>query len=337
MTDTPTTTVRVERPGMFSQLQDLGRLGHQSVGVPVNGPMDEWSHRLANALVGNDAVAAVLECTLTGPCLRFSQDTLLALCGADLQASAAGRAVPLQRAVMLRAGVALDFGARVAGARVYLAVRGGFTTTPVLGSRATYVRGGIGGLEGRALRKGDRLPVGPSPAPGVRLPLAELLQESGLPVLADLPRAIALPPTEPGRVRFVPGPHWGAFTDAAQQAFCDTPYAVTQDSDRMGLRLAGTPLALREPLELVSEATVFGTVQVPPDGRPIVLMADRQSAGGYPKIGYVASADLPVLAQALPGDVLRFAPITQDAAERLWLRFETSLAEACDAAALALR
>ncbi|WPB55646.1 biotin-dependent carboxyltransferase family protein [Xylophilus sp. GOD-11R] len=325
----------VERPGMYSLLQDNGRLGHQRIGVPVNGPMDEWSHRLANALVGNEAGAAVLECTLTGPRVSFSQDTLIALCGADLQATAAGRPVPLQRAMMLRAGTVLDFGARRAGARVYLAVRGGFATEPVLGSRATYVRGGLGGFEGRALRKGDRVPLGKPPA--AALPLAGLLRDSGLPMLADLPRDPVLPDTPAGQLRFVPGPHWSQFTDQAQQAFTGTPYALTQESDRMGNRLRGAALQLRAPLELVSEATVFGTVQVPPDGQPIVLMADRQSAGGYPKIGYVCSADLPALAQSLPGDALRFTPVTQDAAERLWLDFETRLGDACKAAVHALR
>jgi biotin-dependent carboxylase-like uncharacterized protein len=327
--------MQVERPGMFSQLQDTGRLGHQQIGVSVNGPMDEWSHRLANALVGNAADEAVLECTLTGPRVSFSEDTLIALCGADLQATAAGRSVPLQRAVMLRAGVALDFGARVGGARMYLAVRGGFATAPVLGSRSTSVRGGLGGFQGRALRKGDQVPLGP--ADTATLPLAELLRDSGLQMLADLPHDLALPPHLPGRVRFVPGPHWARFTDEAQQAFSTSAYAVTQESDRMGQRLRGVPLTLREPLELVSEATVFGTVQVPPDGQPIVLMADRQSAGGYPKIAYVASADLPAIAQALPGDTLCFTPIDQGAAERLWFDFETRLADACQAAVRALR
>lgn len=329
-------TMLVEHPGMFSLLQDLGRLGHQQAGVPVNGPMDEWSHRLANALVGNDAKAAVLECTLTGPRLSFSRDTLIALCGADFQATAAGRPVPMQRAVMLRAGVVLECGAPRSGARLYLAVRGGFATEPVLGSRSTYVRGGMGGFQGRALRKGDRLPVGSVPdAP--RLPLAALLDVSGLPLLADLPRDAVHAEHLPGQVRFVPGPHWGRFTTTAQQAFSAEPYALTQEADRMGLRLRGPALALRAPLELVSEATVFGTIQVPPDGQPIVLMADRQSAGGYPKIGYVASADLPQLAQAVPGDRLRFTPISQATAEQLWRASEIRLARACASAVRALR
>jgi len=328
----------VERPGMFSLLQDLGRLGHQQYGVSVNGPMDEWSHRLANALVGNGDDAAVLECTLTGPRVSFSQDTLVALCGAVFEAHVDGRPVPMQRAAVLRAGSVLDFGPRVSGARVYLAVRGGFDTPPVLGSRSTYVRGALGGFEGRALRKGDRLPVGQS-RDGRPLPLEELRRESGLPVLADLPRAPALPPLLEGpdiRLRFVPGPHWDAFTPDARRDFCSVPFGITQDSDRMGQRLSGPVLQLRQPLELVSEAVVFGAVQVPPDGQPIVLMADRQSAGGYPKIGYVCSADLPALAQALPGQAVRFTPVDQAAAEGLWQTFETQLRRACNAAGRAL-
>ena len=330
----PKAVMRIERPGMFSLLQDLGRLCHQRIGLPVNGPMDEWSHRLANALVGNPADAAVLECTLTGPRVSFGQDVLIALCGADLQASAERRPVPLQRPVMLHAGVALEFGECRSGARVYLAVRGGFATEPVLGSRSTYVRGGIGGFQGRALKKGDVLPLGPVAR---ETPLAGLLRDSGLRVLADLPRAMALPGHLPGRLRFVPGPHWAHFTEEAQQAFAALPYAITQETDRMGARLSGQALKLKAPLELVSEATVFGTVQVPPDGQPIVLMADRQSAGGYPKIGYVCSADLPLLAQSRPGETLGFTPVNQQAAEQLWLESETRLAAACARAARALR
>lgn len=338
MSRAPGHVMTVEKPGMFSVLQDLGRLGHQQYGVSVNGPMDEWSHRLANALVGNDHSAAVLECTLTGPRVSFSQDTLVALCGATFRAQVEGRPVPMQRAVMLRAGAVLDFGQRLAGARIYLAVRGGFDTPPVLGSRSTYVRGALGGFEGRALRKGDQLPIGRAPS-STPLPLGELRRESGLPLLADLPRAPALPPLLDGpgiRVRFVPGPHWDAFTAEAQQAFCAQPFTITQDSDRMGQRLGGTALKLRKPLELVSEAVVFGTVQVPPDGQPIVLMADRQSAGGYPKIAYICSADLPALAQALPGEAVRFTPIDQAGSEQLWQAFETRLRRACIAAGRAL-
>ena len=330
-------TMLIERPGMHSVLQDMGRLGHQQYGVSVNGPMDEWSHRLANALVGNAEDAAVLECTLSGPRLSFSENTLIALCGARMNVTADGRPVPYDCAVLLRRGVVLDVGERLRGARVYLAVRGGLATEPVLGSRSTNVRAGFGGFHGRALRKGDCLPLSAISRDVPTLPIERCMVQSGLPLVSALPVDVT-PPTAPADgLRFIPGPHWHAFTAQAQQSFTRQPYEVTPQSDRMGSRLRGPALMLEQPMELVSEATVFGTVQVPPDGQPIVLMADRQSAGGYPKIGYVASADLPALAQAMPGDALRFTPVTQEDAEKLWQCFEDRLLQARESAAGALR
>lgn len=314
----------VDHPGMFSVVQDLGRYGHQRYGVPVNGVMDEWSHRVANALVGNPANAATLECTLTGPTLRFSHDALIALCGADMRATAGERAAPMNRAVLLRRGVPLIFGERRQGARTYLAVRGGFGTAPVLNSRSTYVRGGFGGFEGRALRKGDQVPVDASDTGG--LALERRLLQSGLPFVAAAAVDAAAPASSLDEIRFIPGPQWAAFTPAARRAFVGQAFSITNQSDRMGYRLDGPALPLKAPLEMISEAVNFGTVQVPPSGQPIVLMADRQSAGGYPKIAYVASADLPTLAQAVPGDTLRFKAITQDEAEQLYRDVEDQLA-----------
>lgn len=325
-------TMYVDRPGLLSSFQDLGRLGHQKYGVPVNGPMDEWSHRLANALVGNEVSAAVLECTLGGPRLSFSENTVIALCGARLRVTADGHALPFDCAVLLRRGVVLDVGERFCGARLYIAMRGGLASEPVLGSRSTNLRAGFGGFQGRALRAGDRVPL---LAVDEQLPIERRMVQSGLPVVRA--RVIAaLPPAAGEPLRFIPGPHWSAFTPQAQESFTRTSYAMTQQSDRMGIRLQGAALTLRQPLELTSEATVFGTVQVPPDGQPIVLMADRQSAGGYPKIGYVASADLPALAQTLPGQAVRFVAVAQREAEKCWRDFEARLSCATRQAAEAL-
>ncbi|WP_338879439.1 biotin-dependent carboxyltransferase family protein [Achromobacter veterisilvae] len=329
-------TMLVERPGMFSTLQDTGRLGHQQYGVSVNGPMDEWSHRAANALVGNPEDAAVLECTLNGPRLSFSEHTLIALCGASMNVTADGQPVPYGQAVLLRRGVVLDIGARTAGARLYLAVRGGLAPEPVLGSRSTNVRAGFGGFHGRPLRKGDHVPLSAQRRTAPALPIERRMVQSGLPMLSALPVDVSPPARPAGLLRVIPGPHWQAFTAAARADFESRQYQVTPQSDRMGIRLQGPALKLEQPMELVSEATVFGTVQVPPDGQPIVLMADRQSAGGYPKIGYVASADLPLLAQAMPGDGLRFETVTQADAENAWRDFEERLQHLRHAAAQAL-
>lgn len=329
----------VERPGMLSTLQDTGRFGHQQYGVSVNGPMDEWSHRLANALVGNEEDAAVLECTLTGPRVAFAEDTLVALCGARMRITANGQPVPQDTAVLLRRGTVLDVGERLQGVRLYLAVRGGFAPAPVLGSRSTNLRAGFGGHEGRALKRGDRVLVGRAARDLPVLPIEKLMVQSGMAVLSAAQVDVAAPDRACGTpaIRFIPGPHWPAFTAAAHEQLSTLSYSVTQQSDRMGARLQGEALKLLAPLELISEATAFGTIQVPPDGQPIVLMADRQSAGGYPKIAYVASADLPLLAQAMPGDALRFTPVKQADAELAWRDNEDRLYAIRLAAAQALR
>ncbi|SDE58832.1 biotin-dependent carboxylase uncharacterized domain-containing protein [Variovorax sp. CF079] len=326
----------VLRPGMFSVLQDQGRVGHQHLGVPVTGAMDEWSHRTANMLVGNEDDAATLECTLTGPSVQFACDMLLAICGARVRITAAGRPVPMNCAVLLRRGVTLEFGERTRGARMYLAVRGGFATAPVLGSRSTYRPGAFGGHEGRALRKDDRVPVARPRRADPTLALERTLVQSGLPFVTAACVDAEPPSAALEGLRFIPGPQWQDFSEEARERFVRTPFTISSKSDRMGYRLEGADLVLSRPLEMISEATSFGTVQVPPNGQPIVLMADRQSAGGYPKIAYVASADLPALAQALPGASIRFTPIDQQAAEHAWLLVEDQLALVREAAGRAL-
>jgi antagonist of KipI len=316
--------MHVDRPGLFSVLQDRGRYGSQRLGVPVNGAMDEWSHRLANILVGNPESCATLECTLAGPSVTFDRDTLIAMAGAPMTVTVDGIAIPHERAVLVKRDAKVIAGRCPAGARAYLAVRGGFATEPVLGSRSTFVRGGFGGFEGRALRKGDRLPV--HEADLGYAGLSALLLRSGMPFVNG-PAWRAYSPAAPGGgLRFLRGPQWDAFTDEAHERFTAQVYRADSRSDRMGYRLQGPALELRRPLELVSEPVNFGTVQVPPDGQPIVLMADRQGAGGYPKIAYVISADLPALAQTLPGESVGFREVALDEAEHAWLDFERRLA-----------
>ncbi|MEC5342560.1 biotin-dependent carboxyltransferase family protein [Brenneria populi] len=325
--------MHIERPGLLTTFQDGGRRGFQKYGVPVGGPMDEWAYALANALVGNAPDAAVLECTLTGPSLRFTENTLIALCGARMQVSAAGVALPYDRAILLRRGTLLEVGPRQRGARLYIAVRGVPSITPVLGSRSTNLRAGFGGLDGRALAAGDAVEFAPV---GDRLPIEMRMVQSALPVLLAPEVGADSAPSEETTLRMVRGSHWAAFDAAAQSALTANDFVMQAESDRQGLRLQGRPLGLRAPLEVVSEATVFGTVQVPPDGNPIVLMADRQSAGGYPKIATVAGVDLPALAQRVPGEALRFSHIEQDAAETLWLARCRKLAALAEKAAQAL-
>ena len=314
-------TLRIEvlKPGAQSQLQDLGRHGHQHLGVPVCGAMDEWSQRLANLLVGNDEQAATLEIVLTGPSLRFHGPAQIALCGADLSARLDGTPLPLHCRVDLPAGALLEFGPRASGLRVYLALRGGFAAPLVMGSRSTFVRGGFGGLEGRALRRGDVLtvaqplpalpPASTAAAPELTLPRPALAGEDGSLLL-----------------RVIPGEHWALFTPAAQVLLSQARYRISPQSDRMGYRLEGPPLQRELGGELISEGVAFGAIQVPADGQPIVLMAERQSTGGYAKIAHVASVDLPLLAQAAPQQWLRFAPIALETAQTLYLEREHRLA-----------
>lgn len=308
--------IEVLAPGPLSSLQDLGRHGFQRLGVGPAGAMDEWSHRLANLLVGNAAAAATLEITLLGPTLRFHQAALIAVTGADLDARLDGQPLALAWPVRVAAGSVLTFGRRRLGCRAYLAVRGGYAVPSVMGSQSTALRAGFGGFEGRALRKGDRLAIRPSPG----LPVRELpARPAGFP-------ACDCPVPGPAPLRVHCGQQWQDFTEEARQRLQTEAYVVHRNSDRMGYRLAGPALALAAPLEMISEAVAFGTVQVPPDGQPIVLMADRQTTGGYPKIASVLAVDLPRLAQAVPGDTLRFTLSTLAEARALDAAREAALA-----------
>lgn len=305
-------TLRVLKPGLACTFQDLGRSGYQHLGVPANGVMDENAHRLANLLVSNEAEQATLEITLQGPELVFQSGTVIALAGADLRATLDGQPLEPLRAVRVRPGTVLAFGKRVSGARAYLAVRDGYRLPAILGSTSTYGRGAYGGFAGRALRRDDVIGIACNFANPPRVPL---------------PREAALLGYADGPIRIVAGREWGLFRPAAQARFLSTAYRIENDSERMGYRLKGEPIELIEPANLLSEAVAFGTIQVPPSGQPIVLMADRQTTGGYPKIASVISVDLPRLAQKLPGDEVRFEQVSLDRAQQLSLARSALFAE----------
>jgi biotin-dependent carboxylase-like uncharacterized protein len=273
--------------------------------------MDQRAHRLANILVGNDAQTASLEITLTGPTLKFKEPCCIALSGADLSATLNGQTVALNRPLIVRPQDELAFGARKHGTRCYLAVHGGFALTPVLGSTSTYLRSHFGGWHGRALQKGDEIA------------LARPLKNKSLEAVAMelwaikiyLPAAIA--DSSRQRIRLIKSALWNDFTPESCVALLTETFRVSPDSERMGYRLTGTPLLMSKPRQLLSEATTFGTIQVPAGGQPIILMADRQTTGGYPKMAYVATVDLPLLAQRAPGDALKFEAITLERAQEL--------------------
>lgn len=329
--------LEVLRPGLQSTFQDLGRWGWQHLGVPVCGAMDTLSHRIANLLVGNGEDAATLEVTLAGPSLRAECDLVVALAGAQLCASIhpprprSGRPpepepVPLHEPVRLQAGSVLAFGSRLQGARCYLAVAGGFELPRVMGSASTDLRSGFGGLDGRALQRGDRIMLAPGAVEGraAEAAWAAWCGETVRDAAADALRELALE-FEPGDIRLTPGRERRWFSDEATARLCRSPWRVDPHSNRMGCRLQGPALARRDAREMLSEGVSPGAMQVPNDGQPIVLMADRQATGGYPRIAQVASADLPRLAQMSPGETLRFEMIDLPLAQALRQRQEQRL------------
>ncbi|WP_281885078.1 biotin-dependent carboxyltransferase family protein [Paenibacillus sp. YYML68] len=323
--------VHVLSPGLLATVQDAGRFGSRAIGVAVSGAADSFALRAANVLVGNAPGEAALELTLTGASLRFESDALVALCGAAMDARAeGGPPLALWRPCYVRSGTVLRIGAARAGVRAYLAVAGGFAVPAVLASRSTHARARLGGFAGRPLAPGDRLPLGALPRRSAAL-MAWLAARAAASdkLLAAAPWALAegaKPPyAEHPAVRAVRGREAERFETAGLEAFFGAPYRLSPQSDRMGCRLEGPRLALQEPLEMLSEAVVPGTVQVPPDGQPIVLLADAQTTGGYPRIAQVAAVDLPLVAQARPGARLRFIEITHREAERLYLEREQLL------------
>ncbi len=278
--------ITVIQPGLFTTIQDLGRPGHRAAGVPLSGAADPVSLRLANLLVGNAEDAAAIECTLLGPTLRFEREAVVALVGAVFPG------FPTGVVTRVAAGTELTFGHVTAGCRGYLAVAGGIDVPAVLGSRSTLVVAGFGGFAGRPLRAGDRLAV------GATLRVAAGLQSR---------QRLDLPQSKPNTLRIIPGELAEAFGDEAW----GRTFRTSSRSDRMGVRLEGEPLVGAMAFVGMASVAVFpGSVQVPPDGQPIVLLADAQTIGGYPVLGQVIAADLPLAAQLRPGDEVRFEPVT---------------------------
>ncbi len=284
----------VVRPGMLTTVQDLGRWGHQDRGVPVAGPMDLYSHRLANQILGNGREAAALEITLMGPELEASEATTCVVQGGRFDATVNDRAIDISRPFVIAAGHRLRFGARRSGARATLAVGGGVDVPIVFNSRSTSISSGMGPFGGRPLAAGDVLPVGH--------------HSRSNDVATGRPLRL---PDGGARVRIIRGPHDAMFTSASLERFFSSRFIITPQSNRMGYRLDGPPLVPIAGADILSDATPIGSLQVPASGLPILLMADRQTTGGYPKIGTVITADLPIAGQLAPGDWIEFAESTR--------------------------
>jgi allophanate hydrolase len=307
--------LKVLAPGLHTTVQDLGRIGYQDIGVPVSGALDGCGLRLANALVGNPPGTAALEILMSGPVLEIAADSArLSLVGAGASLAirdenpkvvAAGQSVTVQRGDIVQIALGRQ------SACCYLAVEGGIAVPRVLGSASTYVRAALGGLNGRALQRDDVVP----------LAMARASDKAELRAPAP-PRALAEQP-----IRVVLGPQQKYFTKEALAMLLDAEFRVSKDTDRMGMRLDGPPLRHRRGWDIVSDAIATGSIQVPGSGQPIVLLADHQTTGGYPKIATVVSADLPRLAGCRPGDSLRFASVELEAAEEMCREAEREFAK----------
>jgi biotin-dependent carboxylase-like uncharacterized protein len=323
----------VQKPGVLASVQDLGRHGHRQLGICPGGALDVLALTLANRLVGNADGAAGLELTMGGCELRFEADTRIALTGDDFSAQLDGTplwpcwSVPVAAGQTLKLMGANAAGAKKAGLRSWLAIAGGIDVAPVLGSRSTDLKAGFGGHEGRALRKGDRLPLGPSrldAAQRARRPFGLRGPDWG-PDESDA--AIAL--------RVLPGPEFEQFTLAAREVLWGEPWRITSQSNRMGSRLAGSELKRKRGGDMLSSGVIPGTIQVPPSGQPIILMGDAQTTGGYPRIGVVIRADLWKLAQAPLNGKLRLVQVDMQQALTAWADQQRYLAQVAQGLAVA--
>ncbi|MGB5946924.1 biotin-dependent carboxyltransferase family protein [Paenisporosarcina sp.] len=322
--------LQINKVGLQTTVQDLGRRGFQKYGVIVSGVMDPYAHRIANVLVGNPETDATMEITLVGPQLTFLEDCLLSLTGGDLSPLLNGYPIKMWRPIFAKKGCKLSFGKPLSGCRTYLAVAGGIAVPDVMDSKSTYLRAGIGGYDGRALQKEDVVQIGELSQciRDVIGKLAVAATDSSFFQVDWTLMSQAIPTYKSEAiVRVTEGRQAQLFDKKSRNAFYQEAFQISPDSDRMGYRLKGHQLALTEAKELVSEGIAFGSIQVPPDGQPIILMADRQTTGGYPKIGQVATVDLPKVSQLKPGERIRFEKITLEEAQQALLKERQLIAQ----------
>ncbi len=307
-----TFAVHVLTPGFLTTVQDLGRQRYAHLGISASGAADSLSLRIGNLLLGNPENTAALEMTLLGCTLQFEEDTSIALTGSDFAAQVHGKPLPLWTPVPIKSGDLLQIGHTTTGARAYLCVRGGFQCPAFLGSVSTHLMTGLGGIEGRPLKKGDTLSVQrllakppSSPSPSTRNFLRTIDERTLL--------------------RVTRGPQEDFFSRKARLAFLSSVYTVSEDSDRMGLRMNGPALTRTVDKEMLTEGVSLGAIQVPQSGQPIILFVEHQTTGGYPKIANVISADFHRLGQLRPRDEVRFESVSFERARELLRRQEALL------------
>lgn len=299
--------IEVLEPGLLTTVQDLGREGFGPMGVSPSGAADAVSLRLGNRLVGNPESAAALEMTLVGGAFRFPQGAAIALSGSDFGASLDGVPVAIWESIQVRTGQLLRLGPTHSGARCYLCVQGGIAVDPFLGSASTHILSRLGGLEGRPLRRGDALRIGPAEQPFRKR-------------RADVRALQSLAPRK--TLRVTPGPQSNWFSESSQRVFYTNAYRVAEESNRMGLRLEGSSVKTDPGREMITEGVSLGAIQVPAAGQPIILFVEQQTTGGYPKIANVISADFHSLGQLRPRDEIRFERVDFETAHSLLVEQE---------------
>ena len=317
--------VKVLQPGMLATIQDLGRYGLQKFGVIVGGAMDSISLRIANLLVGNAEGEGAVEVTIFGTSLLFESDELIAITGGNLQPTIEGKKIPMWQPILIRKGSVLKFNAAISGSRAYVSFGGGIQIPEVMGSKSTYIRAGIGGFQGRKLQKNDVFECAKRTEAGEDLFHQLQKKTSYLSWSVHYTPFVTFKKIQ--TIRIIRGSEYERFDEESLKKFFSTPYTITTHADRMGYRLEGQGIQLKEPFELLSEGVTFGTIQVPSNGQPIILMADRQTTGGYPKIGQVISADLPSLAQMQANGQVYFKEVTLEEAQWALIHQEKEMNE----------
>lgn len=291
--------IKIISPGLFTTVQDLGRFGYQKYGMPQSGAMDAFSLQLANILVGNSSDEACLEITFSGPEMEMDCDAVIAITGAHISPFLNGTPIQNNIAIQVTKGNRLQFGTLKSGFRAYLAIATGFIIPTVMESKSTYIKAKIGGIPGRALKAGDVLEIG------------NIKTIKPIYSQVDAPKWINKSVYE---IDVIPGPEAKQFSFEGIQTFLNSTFQISSASDRMGYRLDGPTLGKKTEIELLSSGIALGTIQVPTDGMPIILLSERQTTGGYPRIANVISADIPILAQLKPGDNISFNEVSMNVA-----------------------
>lgn len=299
--------IKIIKPGMFTTIQDKGRWGYQRFGIPVAGTMDDFATRVANILVGNAEYSAVLESTFLGPEIIFDCDEIISITGADMNPKINGEPVLMWTSLLIKERDILSFSRAVSGVRSYIGFSRGLNVPEIMGSKSTFTRGVLGGYEGRKLAGGDEIKLGNRD-----------LCSSG----SYLPSEFIPTYKSEETIRVIMGPQDDYFTDEAIETFLGSKYTITHESDRMGYRLEGPKIIHKNGADIISDGIVFGSIQVPGHGSPIIMMADRATTGGYTKIATVTTPDLVSLAQMGPGNAVRFRNISLEEAHGIYKEYE---------------